>query len=182
MQINESELTTTRGKVVGIGRIKIPKMSDFNYEIPLLSFVVIKKEDGSFISTCIHLQIDGYGDNGKEARIDMVNNAWYFLKENFNNEKCKESCWANMYDLSKANERSSTLWDKYHAVQFMLAEKGITTDRYSQLEKKIKELHDKVHKLEKKIKKMDNNERIKSLSGIMPFTIVKYDEPLKDAA
>jgi len=182
VQIDKSELATPRGKTIGIGRVKIPKMFGFNYEIPLLSFIVLEKEDGSYISSCIHLQIDGYGNNAEKARIDMVNNVWYFLKENFNNEKYKDSCWINMYELAKANERSSALWDRYHAVQYMLAERGITTDKYSDLEKKINELQAKVNKLEKKInklekkhEKMNSDERIESLSDIMNSMIIEYE-------
>ena len=48
MQIPESKLETVRGKVIGIGRVKIPKTSDFDYEIPLLSFIVIEKKDGGY--------------------------------------------------------------------------------------------------------------------------------------
>ena len=49
MQIPESKLETVRGKVIGIGQAKIPKTSDFNYEIPLLSFVIIQKLDGGYV-------------------------------------------------------------------------------------------------------------------------------------
>jgi hypothetical protein len=168
MQIKDSELVATRGKVMGIGRIKFPKMSWFNHEIPLLSFIVIKKEDGTFISTCIHFRIDGYGNTVEEARSDMTENIWHFLTENFNNKNCKSRCWLNMYELSKGDEISTALWDKYHAFQFMLAERGITMDTYMQLQKKIAELESNVKKLEEKIKKSINvDERRKFMSKFM---------------
>jgi hypothetical protein len=179
MQINESELAAPRGKVIGIGRVKIPKMPSFNYEIPLLSFIVIKKEDNSFVSTCIHLQIDGYGKNVEDARIDMANNIWFFLKENFNNEKCKENCWVNILDLFKSNNRTDILWDKYHTVQVMLAERGVTTDKHSQLEQKIQELKAKVAKLEEdnNIKKLNIDELNKLISEIIKSSsIIRYEE------
>ena len=175
MQIKESELVATRGKVMGIGRVKFPKTSWFNYEIPLLSFIVIKKEDGTFVSTCIHFRIDGYGNTIKDAQYDMAENIWYFLNENFNNKKCKGRCWLNMYELSKGDEISIILWDKYHAVQFMLAERGVATDRYTHLLKKISELESKVKELEKKIKKkINDDERRESISNIVRSTPVEY--------
>ena len=143
MHISDSELETKRGNVIGIGRVKIPKVRDFNYEIPLLSFVVIKKTNAKFVATCIHLQIDGYGKTSKEAQVDMVSNILYFLYENFNNEKCKDNAWRNILDLFKSNKMSSELWDKYHAFQIILAERGTTTDS--------SESHNNITKLQEKI-------------------------------
>ena len=177
-QINVSELETPRGKVAGIGRVKIPKMIYFNYEIPLLSFVVLKKEDGSFVSSCIHLQMDGYGKTDEEARIAMVKSILYFLYENFNNAIYKESCWTSMLDLFKSNERSSVLWDKYHTVQLMLAERGVATDKYSDLQERIKELENKVKELEEIIKETSSQERGKFVMNAIPGDkmIIKYEK------
>jgi len=175
MQISVSELKTARGKVVGIGRVKFPKTSWFNHEIPLLSFIVIKKPNGKYVSTCIHLKMDGYGDTVKSAQSDMAENIWNFLDRIFNNKNSKNKCWLNMYELSKGDEISTTLWDKYHAVQFMLAEKGVATDRYTQLQSKIAELENKVKELEKRIKKKINDaERRESISDIVRSTTVEY--------
>jgi len=176
MQISALELETARGKVIGIGRVKIPKMLVFNHEIPLLSFIVIEKADGKYVSTCIHLKMDGYGNNADDARIDMVSNILYFLRENFSNKFCKDSSWLNVLDLFKSDETSNVLWDKYHVFQVMLAEKGIATDNYEQLHEKIKQLLDEVGKLKNVIEKMKNCESIKSVSGIMPHMIIKYEE------
>jgi len=176
MQINALELETARGRVIGIGRVKIPKMLVFNQEIPLLSFIVIEKADGKHISTCIHLKIDGYGNSVDEARIDMVSNILYFLRVNFKNERSKDSSWINILDLFKSDEISNNLWDRYHAFQIMLAEKGIATDNYEQLHKKIELLQGEVNKLKNEIEKMQNCESNKSISEIMPHMIIKYEE------
>jgi len=152
-QIREPELMSLRGAAVGIGRVKIPKTSYFNFEIPLLSFIVIKKEGGGFVSVCIHMQIDGYGATVDEAKEDMVTNISCYLCENFGNEKFSKCCWLNLLDLFKSNERSSILWDKYHAVQLRLAERGVTTDRYTELRKRIKVLENRVKTLEEKARK-----------------------------
>ena len=162
MQIQESKLESIRGKIIGIGRVKIPETSDFNYEIPLLSFVVIEKKEGGYISSCIHLQIDGYGKSVDDAQIDMIDNILNFLDENFNNENYKSHCWANILDLFEANESSSALWDKYHAFQIMLAEKGHATDQYSPL-RLLKELLDRIEELGETIKELEM--KIASMEG-----------------
>jgi len=191
MQIKDSKLETGRGKVIGIGRVKIPKMSDFDYEIPLLSFIVIEKKDGSYVSSCIHLQIDGYGKTDENAQIDMVENILYFLDKNFNDEKYKPYCWENMLDLFEANENSSVLWDKYHAFQIMLAEKGHTTDHsHSQL-LLLKELMSKIETLENRVKELEEETKemkvpegskfVAALKDTGKLLIVEYFE-FKEAA
>ena len=68
------QIKVSRGEVIGIGKIKIPKTREFNHEIPLLSFLSIKESDNSFISTCIHLRIDGYGKTEEKADENMGKN------------------------------------------------------------------------------------------------------------
>ena len=163
MQIESSKLESVRGRVIGIGRVKIPRMNGFDYEVPLLSFVVIAKKNGGYVSSCIHLQIDGYGKTDEEAQSDMLDNILYYLDVNFNDEHCKDNCWANVLDLFESNESSSDLWDKYHAFQIMLAEKGHATDQYSQLRKrleKIEELERKVRNWRKKSQVWKDNETV----------------------
>jgi len=164
MQIPESKLNTVRGKTIGIGRLKIPKTVDFDYEIPLLSFIVIEREDGDYISSCVHLQIDGYGRSVEGAQRDMLDNVLYFLDKNFNSEDYKEHCWENLLDLFEANEDSSALWDRYHAVQIMLAERGRTTDhqQYSQA-RLFRELLRKIEELESRVRELELENRMVEL-------------------
>jgi len=176
MQIEKSKLESVRGRVIGIGRVKIPKMTDFNYEIPLLSFVVIEKENGGYVSSCIHLQIDGYGKTDEDAQIDMLDNILYYLDVNFNDEHCKDSCWANILDLFEANESSSALWDRYHAFQIMLAERGHAADQWKLMEK-IGELEKKVKELESQIANMGDQKSsrfIATLKNTGKMPIVQY--------
>jgi hypothetical protein len=194
MQIEDSKLESIRGRVIGIGRVKIPKMHNFNYEVPLLSFVVIETKDGGYISSCIHLQIDGYGKDDESAQIDMIDNILYYLDANFNNEDYKDNCWANMLDLFEANERSSNLWDKYHAFQIMLAERGQAADQYSPLQLlkdllvKIGELEERVKELETRISDTEGQRDYKSsqfiatLKGEEKMCIVQYIHVLQGAA
>jgi len=148
------DLRTSRGQVIGFGRVKIPKMPviGFNFEIPLLSFVITKRDDGRHIATCIHLQIDGYGKSMLDARNDMIGNIWDYLRETFNNDE--KSAWDNITDLLMSNTRSSILWDKYHIMQIEDAKKGLP-DHYSRLYENIKSLENKVNELEAELDKKE---------------------------
>jgi len=113
----------TRGEVVGIGKFKIPRTEEFDYEIPLLSFLSIKEAENSYISTCIHLHIDGYGKTEDDADKNMMKNASFFLSQNF--EKLSiEDAWDNLRDLFKSDEWSNELWTAYHEVQIQLSIQG----------------------------------------------------------
>ena len=184
MSIPESKLETARGKTVGIGRLKVPKTSDFCYEIPLLSFIVLEKGDGGYISSCIHLQVDGYGKSVEAARLDMLENVLCFLDKNFNDENYKEHCWDNLLDLFESNEGSSILWDKYHAFQVMLAERGHTTDQYSLLHQ-LREVVNRIDALESKVRELEeqmqswkgsvgDNRFISTLKATNEMPIVEY--------
>jgi len=177
-QIKESTLRAGTGKAVGIGRVKIPKMIGFDFEIPLLSFVVmLEREDGAtekkrniFIASCIHLRIDGYGNTDEEAIMDMIGNVCRFLYKNFCDKLYKNTCWSNVLRLFKANKSSISLWNKYHTIQLMFAERGFTTDSYSLLQKKINALNTEVKRLEKEVE----NEKRKKLNGF-EFVISKIN-------
>jgi hypothetical protein len=127
------QITVSRGEVVGIGKVKIPRTQDFNYEIQMLSFLVIKKSKDSFVSTCIHLHMDGYGKTPREANKDMAENIYFFLKENFS-KLPPEDAWNNIWDLSKSDNWSNELWDAYRAVQIQLSMQGRSTDNKEMLE------------------------------------------------
>jgi len=148
-----SDLKTNRGEVMGFGRVKVPRMPKlgFDYEIPLLSFITIKGE-GRYIATCIHLQLDGYGKDMQGACNDMVSNILYYLRENFKYPECVDDAWENMYGLSLSNPDTGVLWDKYHALQYGFAKKGIATDRDEEANRKIKELQEEVYRLESELK------------------------------
>jgi len=117
MQIPKSKLQTVRGKVIGVGKANVFRTPGrFDSIIPALSFVVIEKnENDGYISSCIQLQIDGYGKTIESALRDMAENIAYYLGANFTDEANKEICWTNLFDLFEINESNSILWDKYHA-------------------------------------------------------------------
>jgi hypothetical protein len=182
VSVDFDDLATDRGTVIGMGRAKIPKMPrmGFNYEIPLLSFVLTEKSGGEgYVATCIHLQTDGYGVTKESAINDMLNNVWYFLHENFKGGPGEASAWANLYDLFRSNSRTNVLWDKYHALQIGFAMRGFNTDRYPELHEKIRQLEEKVRKLEAEVSGKDVFIDVlmdSYISEIMGFAIVEYDE------
>jgi hypothetical protein len=180
-QIDDSELMTPRGKIVSIGRLFIPKMGDgdFDHVMPMLSFVVIEENKTSYITTCIHLQIDGYGETKEASKENMVSNVLHFLEENFYDRRNKKNCWANVYELSKANERMGLLWNKYHAIQFMRAERGLSAGWYIVFENKIKELEiqrKKIESLEREVGKLkiESSEAVSMDQKLMKLYKAEY--------
>jgi hypothetical protein len=147
----------SRGAVVGIGKVKIPRTQEFNYEIQLLSFIDIKESDDSFISTCIHLHIDGYGKTIEEAEEDMVENIFYYLCENFK-KLPYENAWDNLLDLYKSDEWSNELWDAYHEAQIHLSMEGRATDNIPSLSDRLKQLEDKIREWETRVKDIELEE------------------------
>jgi hypothetical protein len=174
--MSENKVVTSRGEVVGIGKVKMPKTQDFKHEIQMLSFLVIKESTNSFISTCIHLHIDGYGKSVEESYYDMFENIFYFLSKNF--EKLPvEDAWKNLEDLFLSDEWSNELWNAYHRVQIQLSIKGVSTDNTEQLFKRIKQL-------EARVKKLKTEEARKLEEEIMRFSkdLIDYTPINKSAA
>lgn len=147
----------SRGNVVGIGKVKIPRTQEFNYEIQLLSFLDIQESENSFIATCIHLHIDGYGKTIEEAEEDMVENIYYFLCENFR-KLPYEDAWDNLMDLFKSDDWSNELWNAYHEAQIHLSMVGTSTDNITNLSARLKILEEKIKEWETRVKDMELEE------------------------
>jgi len=121
--IANQPITVSRGEVVGIGKFKVPRTKEFDYEIQLLSFLSIKEAEDSYISTCIHMHIDGYGKTEDEADRNMMKNVSFFLSQNFSKLPV-EDAWDNLRDLFKSDDWSNELWFAYHNVQIQLSIQG----------------------------------------------------------
>ncbi|MDR0877643.1 MAG: hypothetical protein LBN21_06290 [Treponema sp.] len=134
--------TVSRGEVTGIGKLKVFPKSSFPYEIPMLSFLVVKINSDAYVSTCIQLQVDGYGEDPEKAREDMRENCIEFLHENFSNPKAREKCWENLHTLFAGS--SQELWVAYRTVQLDLAEQGVSTDITSFLIDRIADLEQQI--------------------------------------
>jgi hypothetical protein len=169
-------LKVKRGEVVGIGKIKIPRSQDFDYEIQMLSFLVIKESGNSFISTCIHLRMDGYGKTVDDAKQDMVENIYYFLCENFKTLGFDDA-WDNLRSLFRTDDWSDELWDAYHEVQIQLSMQGRPTDNVENLLKRLDQLTERVKQLESE----ESHKLAGEITRIGEDLIVDYT-PLEKAA
>ena len=56
-----------------------------------------KDKHGGFVSSCIELQMDGYGNDAADAQEDMLRNVEYYLNANFTENT--EYCWSTLADL-----------------------------------------------------------------------------------
>jgi len=156
-------IMVSRGEVVGIGKFKIPRTERFDYEIQLLSFLSIKDAENSYISTCIHLHIDGYGKTEEEADRNMMKNSSFFLSQNFKKLSIKDA-WGNLRDLFKSDDWSNELWDAYHEYQIQLSIEGKqmmdpAAELFSQLmelTKKKRELENWESEMKKNRKELEN--------------------------
>jgi len=182
------ELTTERGRVIGFGRVKIPKIPQigFNAEIPLLSFIVQKGDEQEYVATCIHLLIDGYGIDREGAVSDMIGHIWDFLLRNFKNTEPQSDVWYHLYDLAKSNAVNGPLWDKYHALQYYFASLG-EQDQYTELGEKInsvdtlaKELKNKLEAIADEVVDGIDSRNWRVLDGIRDRLVVQYKKVEKD--
>ena len=141
------------GKVIGIGKVKIFVTNDFPYEIPTLSFIVSKNNKGEFISTCIHLLVEGVGETPDASMENLKNNIYQYLNILFDCEN-KDIAWEQL--LKTFNDSFSIpYWDVYRTVQIKLAKKGISTDSKSALYEIITKLRNQINDLEEAIQKQD---------------------------
>jgi hypothetical protein len=167
--MNPKIIATSRGEVVGIGKVKMPKTQDFKYEIQMLSFLVIKESEYSYISTCIPLHIDGYGKSVEESYRDMFENILYFLHKNFEKLPVEEA-WENLEELFLSDEWSCELWNAYHKVQIQLSIQGISTDNTERFFKRIKQLEVRVRKLKSDEARKLEEEIIKFSKDLIDYT------------
>jgi len=168
--------TIFKGQVIGIGKLKIPRTLEFNYEIPMLSFIVIKKPDGKYASTCLHLLVDGYGTATDIAVDDMIDAIEKFLRSNFENLSLQDA-WDNLKDLSHSDEHTSPLWNAYRDFQFDLASEGRATDSAEALKKRIRQLSKRVEQLEK-----ENEDLKKRFEDAKEDFIIDFIERRSEAA
>jgi hypothetical protein len=165
------DLRTDRGTVVGIGRVKIPRMPKhgFDYEVPVFCYIAVKSahdepttvewDGGNYIATCINLRIDGYGNTCEEAERNMARNVFEYVHKIFrHNESNAYAAWDNILSLWLSNGRSSQLWDAFNTAQIELAKTGRSLDSSTAQSK----AYEKIIELEKKVRELEE------LLGINP--------------
>jgi hypothetical protein len=145
--MNQGNVTTSRGEVVGIGKIKVFPSNRLPYEIPMLSFLVVKEQENVYSSICIHLRIDGDGASPEEARENMKDHILDFLHENFTKKREQGPAWDHLKDLFLLDDTTRELWNAYRALQVQFAQDGIQTDITADLLDKIENLQNQINKL-----------------------------------
>jgi hypothetical protein len=154
------KILINRGEVIGIGKVKIPRTHDLQYEIPMFTFLVIKESEDSYISTCIHLRIDGYGKTVEEARNDMAEDIYHFLCQNFK-KLSFDNAWDNIKSLYAVDDWSNELWNAYHEAQIQISIQGRSTDNVASCLEQLKRLEKRVKKLESKEARLLEGEILK---------------------
>lgn len=159
----------SRGEVIGIGKLKVFPSVNFAYEIPILSFMVIKTSE-KYVSICVQLFIEGSGDTADEAQKAMQASCYSFLQINFSHEYCRENAWENLKNLFKSNELNNELWNAYREIQLILAENGVCTDIKIRMKRRIEDLEKQIVEL------TVNKEKEKEDNDFFYLEIVKYEE------
>lgn len=149
-------IMVSRGEVIGMGKVKVPRTDDFNYEIPILSFLVIEEASRGFVSSCMHLHIDGYGKQDTDAVDDMIENISSFLRSNFSKLSLGDA-WLNLMDLSHIDDETIELWNAYRDVQFSLAARDIPTDSVESLKKRMAQMQQRIDWLEYENARLQKN-------------------------
>ena len=137
----------SRGEVVGIGKIKVFPSNNLPYEIPMLSFLVVKEQENIYTSICIHLHIDGDGASPEEARENMKDHIIEFLSMNFNENRAEGPAWDYLTELFLLDETTRELWDAYRTAQIRYSQKGINTDITADLLDRIEHLQNQINRL-----------------------------------
>jgi hypothetical protein len=145
--MNQGNVTTSRGEVVGIGKIKVFPSNRLPYEIPMLSFLVVKEQENVYSSSCIHLRIDGDGASPEEARENMKDHILDFLHENFTKERAQGPAWDHLKELFLLDDTTHELWDAYRTLQLKFSRDGIQTDITAELLDRIENLQNQIKKL-----------------------------------
>ena len=146
-RIMNQTVKISRGDVVGIGKIKVFPSNKLPYEIPMLSFVVVKEGENIYSSICIHLRIDGDGASPEEARENMKDHIIEFLYANFNEGRAEGPAWDHLRELFLLDEVTHELWDAYRTAQIRYSQSGINTDITAELLDRIERLQNQINRL-----------------------------------
>ena len=137
----------SRGDVVGIGKIKVFPSNVLPYEIPMLSFLVVKEQENIYSSICIHLHIDGDGSSPEEARENMKDHILDFLYDNFKESRAEGPAWDHLKELFIIDDTTCELWNAYRTSQILYSKNGIQTDITAELLDKIEKIENQLNRL-----------------------------------
>ena len=163
--MQKANITIPRGEVVGIGKIKVFPSNKLPYEIPMLSFLVVKEQENTYASICIHLHIDGDGTSPEEARENMKDHIIEFLYENFSGDRANGTAWDYLTELFLLDETTHDLWNAYRTAQVRYSERGINTDITAELLARIENLENQISRLKSVREKLEKKLAEKSEIG-----------------
>lgn len=140
------------GEVVGIGKMKLFSTENIP-DIPTLSFIVTKCDDGSYVASCLHLLLDSHAHTDREAVDRLENNCMEYVQMFFDRNRLDEKeAWKELSEIFASNVADS-YWSAYRKMQILLAANGIKTSSQQVLEKKIEELQEQLEEfMDKKLK------------------------------
>lgn len=130
--MSNNKVAISRGEVVGVGELKVLSSKKFLHKIPMLSFLVVKTNEG-FVSSCIQLHMDGYGKTPDAAKENMCKNCIDYVIGVFNNSKMSGKSWTWLHELFKSDERTIELLNAYNNFKLYLCEEGEEPDMTSNL-------------------------------------------------
>jgi len=145
--MTKDNIVISRGEVVGIGKIKVFPSNSLPFEIPMLSFLVVREQENTYASICIHLRIDGDGASPEEARESMKDHIIEFLYANFSGTRSEGAAWDHLKELFLLDEAAHELWDAYRTAQIRYSQSGINTDITAELLDRIEHLQNQINRL-----------------------------------
>lgn len=140
----KTKITIPTGIVTAIGKFKVFKTEKFNYNIPVLVFIVAKKDE-IYTASCIHLLLDASGKTEDEAISRLQKACGNYLINLFKkDDKLAWDVLDELFTSSCANE----FWNGYQEFKLYLSAKNITmeTNMEKYLLKKIQNLMEQLDK------------------------------------
>jgi hypothetical protein len=147
--MDSQKLMISRGEVVAIGEFKFRNSEEFPYEVPRLSYLIVKEAENTYASTCIDLHIDGDGITPDEAEANMGENVFEFLCTNFIGERSAGPAWNYLNELFEIDDNSRELWNVFSKFKIELAKTGKNADAASEFMELNRGLNEEIEILQK---------------------------------
>lgn len=147
----------SRENVIGIGKVKIYQTNEVN-EVPVLHYLVIKEDDGSFSAICLELRIDANSKDLEDLKEMIALDIDDYVNKNFEYAESKQEAYDNLINLTQIDKDDDMInnWNVYRYCQYVLASKGIKTDIIMQLKDKITKLTERLANIQKVTPPYDN--------------------------
>ena len=140
----ETKITIPTGTVTAIGKFKVFKTEKFNYNIPVLVFIVAKKDD-IYTASCLHLLLDASGKTENEAISRLQQVCGDYLSSIF--KKDSKLAWDILEELF-TSDCATEFWNGYERFKLYLSAKNVSMESNMEkyLLKRIQNLMEKIKK------------------------------------